>query len=125
MASLPAITAATILAALAATSTAYAGDAASLKMKPKHGVSIQIGGKHAAGYFLAKAGACDLTVLMSAPTEDMSTAVAATRLNVAVAPARPARIDTGEGKVLEFSCGPAAGEMTLRVLDQVAAATRG
>jgi hypothetical protein len=113
-----------VAAALIAAPAAWADDIASLPMKPKHGVSIEIGGKHTAGYFLTKAGVCDLTVLMSEVAAEDAVAGAPTRMSIAVAPARPARIDTGEGKVLEFVCGPAAGEMTLRVLDQVAEAAR-
>ncbi|MDX2289478.1 MAG: hypothetical protein NW217_11740 [Hyphomicrobiaceae bacterium] len=113
--------AATLTAAL--TGVAFAGDTGRV-LEPAKGISFAVGSKHAVSYFMSKAGACNLTVLMAESTGLDEVKGAATRIAVSVSPARPARIDTAEGKTLEFACGPAATRMTVRVLDQIAYAPR-
>ncbi len=118
MAMLKSLVIATTLSAAAA-GLARADDASTV-LAPGKGVSFEVGSKHAVSYFLTKAGSCNLTVLMAESNEIDAVKGAAMRFAVAVSPARPARIDTAEGKTLEFTCGPAASAMTVKVLDQVA-----
>ncbi|MBL8566822.1 MAG: hypothetical protein JNM89_14000 [Hyphomicrobiaceae bacterium] len=107
--------------ALAIAVPAMAGEG-DVTMKPKQGVSFEVGSKHAIAYYLAKGGICDLTVLMAESNELDSVKGAATRVTIPVIPTRAARIDNAEGKTMQFSCEPSAVSMTISVLDQVAAA---
>lgn len=91
-------------------------------MKPRQGVSFEVGSKHAISYYLADGGVCKLTVLMAESNEADAVKGAATRVTIPVIPTRAARIDNAEGKTLEFTCAPSAAGMSVKVLDQVAAA---
>lgn len=105
--------------AIATPSMAGQGD---YTIKPRQGVSFEVGTKHAVGYYLAEGGICNLTVLMAESNELDAVKGAATRLTIPVIPKRAARIDNAEGKTLQFSCAPSAASMTISVLDQVAIA---
>lgn len=115
-----------VVAALAAvvavtgTLAADAGEMQGLKLKPHHGVSFDVGSKRAVSYYLAEGGVCSLTVLMADSNADGEIKGAATRVTIPVIPTRAARIDTAEGKTLEFKCAPSAQAMSVKVLDQVA-----
>lgn len=109
----------TSAAALAAAAgPASAGER--LTMKPKAGISFDVGTKRAVGYYLAEGGICNLTVLMADTGLGDEVKGAATRVSVPVIPKKAARIDTAEGKTLEFSCAPSAQAMTVNVLEKVA-----
>ena len=90
------------------------------KMTPRHGISFDVGSKRAISYFLGEGGICNLTVLMADASAVDDVKGAATRVTMPVIPTRAARIDTAEGKTLEFKCAPAAAAMSVRVLEQVA-----
>lgn len=107
---------------LASTAAVSAGEAVSLKMAARHGVSFDVGSKRAVSYYLAEGGVCNLTVLMAESTVEDEVKGAATRVTIPVIPTRSARIDTAEGKTLEFRCAPSAQTMTVKVLGQVAVA---
>lgn len=104
---------------LAASLPASAGSA-DYTMKPKQGLSFQVGSKHAISYYLADGGVCKLTVLMAESNELDVVKGAATRVTIPVIPTRSARVDNAEGKTLEFACAPSAAGMSVKVLDQVA-----
>jgi len=106
--------------ALAGMASAHAGEVDELKMKPQHGVSFDVGSKRAVSYYLAKGGLCNLTVLMADGGETADIKGAATRVTIPVIPTRAARIDTAEGKTLEFTCAPSASAMSVKVFEQVA-----
>lgn len=91
-------------------------------LKPIKGQSFDVGSKRAVTYFKAADGICNLTLLMSDRMgEDGAIPVAAaSRVNVSVAPGKTARIDTAEGKSLEFRCTAGAKVMTVKPLEQVA-----
>jgi len=108
---------AAVLTAAALAAPATAGD---LTMKPKHGVSYDVGAKRAVAYYLARGGICNLTVLMAADGDVAEVRGAATRITVPVIPAKAARFDTVEGKTMEFRCAPSAASMSVKILDQVA-----
>ena len=109
---------------LASAAPAAAAEGASLKMKPNHGVSFDVGSKRAVGYYLADGGICNLTVLMADTGLNDEVKGAATRVSIPVIPKKSARIDTAEGKTLEFSCAPSAQGMTVNVLDKLAYVSR-
>lgn len=109
---------------LAGTAPAAAADVASLKMKPSHGVSFDVGTKRAVGYYLAEGGICNLTVLMADNGVNDEVKGAATRVSIPVIPKKSARIDTAEGKTLEFTCAPSAQGMTVNMLEKVAYVSR-
>jgi hypothetical protein len=106
--------------ALSGAASAMADEAKGLKMTPRHGVSFDVGSKRAVSYYLAKGGICNLTVLMADSRELDTVKGAATRVTIPVIPAMTARIDTAEGKTLEFKCAPSATAMTVKLLEQVA-----
>lgn len=89
-------------------------------MTPRHGVSFDVGSKRAVSYYLGEGGICNLTVLMADTNALDEVKGAATRVTMPVIPTKVARIDTAEGKTLEFKCAPSASAMSVRVLDQVA-----
>lgn len=99
---------------------AFADEASELKMTPRHGISFDVGSKRAISYYLGKGGICNLTVLMADSNSLDEVKGAATRVSIPVIPTKKARIDTAEGKTLEFKCAPSASAMSVRVLDQVA-----
>ncbi|MCB1519965.1 MAG: hypothetical protein KDJ37_05240 [Hyphomicrobiaceae bacterium] len=109
-----------LVAASAASAAGTVSDPVQLKLTPRHGVSFDVGSKRAIAYYLGKGGLCDLTVLMSDASLHDEIKGAATRVTIPVIPTRSARIDTAEGKTLEFKCQPSASAMSVTVLEQVA-----
>lgn len=106
--------------ALGATGAAKADGA--VVMQPAKGLSFDVGAKRAVTYFKPAGGICNLTVLMSDRMGEDSAipAASASRVTVAVFPAKTARIDTAEGKSLEFQCATGGQSMTVKALEQVA-----
>lgn len=115
-----------ICAATAVAISAVAAPAAAdgLAMAPKQGISFDVGASRAVAYYLQAGGICNLTVLMADRAALDEVKGAATRVTIPVIPTRAARIDTAEGKTLEFKCAPAAAAVAVKVLDQVAYADR-
>ncbi len=106
--------------AMSGAALAIAGEATGLKMTPRHGISFDVGSKRAVSYYLGQGGICNLTVLMADTNQLDQVKGAATRVTIPVIPAKSARIDTAEGKTLEFKCAPSATAMTVEVFEQVA-----
>jgi hypothetical protein len=121
---------ATLVAAVAvvgvlAASAVYAGSSSQAVrgeteiMSPGHGVSLEIGGKHAIGYFEAKDEACHLTVVLADINGGESgTDSPGTRIIVPVLAGRNLQIDASAGRSVEFSCAPGASQMSARVFDR-------
>jgi hypothetical protein len=116
---------ATALAGLlagAATLQAAEAPAAVKTMKPMHGISFDVGSKHAVSYFLADNGYCKLTLMVvDAPEGDDIASSPITRFESSIGSGAAERFDTGEGKSLEFTCQPGAQAMNVVAVDQVAA----
>ncbi len=117
------------LAALALGATAPVTLAADLTgpktLFPTHGVSVDVGSKRVIGYFVADNGTCNLTFMMSdKQSGDDVPASSAARLKQVVASNSSAIVDTAEGESLELACQPGATAMTVRLLKQVAAASK-
>lgn len=106
---------------LVAGSMAAKADGA-VALKPIKGLSFDVGGKRAVAYYKPADGICNLTMLMSDRITDEGAipTTAASRVNVSVYPGKTARIDTAEGKSLEFRCTSGAKVMTVKPLEQVA-----
>ena len=103
---------------------AAAGEASTVaNLKPRQGVSLEVGTKRAVGYFLADSRLCNLTLLVADRLEDGAPAIpgAATRLQFEVAAGADVKVETGTGKALVFGCATNAASMSVRVLSQVAA----
>ncbi len=88
-------------------------------MAPGRGLSLDIGGKHAVGYFETRDNACHLTVVVA----DLSGGETGldspgTRFIVPVMPGRGVQLDASAGQSAEFFCGPGATRMNARVFDR-------
>ena len=110
------------VAFLAAGWTAGASADQTVLMKPAKGLSFDVGAKRAVTYYQPAGGICNLTLLMSDKIgeEGSVPAAAASRVTVPVLPGKAARIDTAEGKSLEFQCVTGGQSMTVKALEQVA-----
>ena len=99
-----------------------AADASSvLTMKPLHGVSFDVGTKHAVSYFLSDNGLCHLTLIVAeAFNGDDVPADTPNRFEVSIDPGKTARIDAVEGKSLEFACQASAQAMSLTTVERFA-----
>jgi hypothetical protein len=111
-----------VATALSALSVGYLGAAhAAETVKPLQGVSFDIGTKHAVSYFLSESGQCRLTVLIAdAMKGDEVPTDAPIRFDVAVDGGKDARVDTAEGKSLQFACAPDSQAMIVDEIEQVA-----
>lgn len=88
-------------------------------MKPGRGVSLDIGGKHAVGYFIAKNNACHLTVVVAdAASWETGLDSPGTRFTIPVAPGKGFQVDASAGQSAEFFCGPGAARMTARIYNR-------
>ncbi len=100
-------------------SQAFADDGRSVR--PAHGLMLDVGSKHTVSYFLADDSKCNLTLMIGEKANDEgdNSSVGA-RVNVAVEAGKSARVETAEGKSLEFACASGASAMSVRALDVVA-----
>jgi hypothetical protein len=89
--------------------------------KPARGVSLDVGSKKVAGYYMVSNGGCDLTLMIAnRPDADGNVEGQSVRMNVPVKAGSKARVFTTEGKLLEFSCSMTTNIMTARDLEQTA-----
>jgi hypothetical protein len=111
-----------VATALSAFSVGCLGSAhAAETVKPLQGVSFDIGTKHAVSYFSSESGQCRLTVLIAdAMKGDEVPTDAPVRFDVAVDGGKDARLDTAEGKSLQFTCAPDSQAMIVDEIEQVA-----
>lgn len=92
-----------------------------LRALPMHGVSFDIGSKHAISYFLVNGGNCDLTVwLADISHDDEGAPGTATRMVSSVAPGKTMQVGSAEGMAAEFACAANAESMSVRTLTEVA-----
>ena len=116
-----------ILTALAIAGLGLAGSAASagssdaLTMKPVHGISFVVGSKRAVSYFQNDRGLCNLTLMVAeAMNGDEVPSDTAARFEIAIDAGKTTRLDTAEGKSLDFACTANAQAMSVKVVDQIA-----
>lgn len=105
---------------------ALAGDAVPARLLlPGKGASFDVGTTHMVGYYGAKGGQCDLTVMVGeAMGDDLAIPGAGSRVHVVVAPGAAARIDTAAGKSLAFVCAMGAAAMTVKPIERMAYAPK-
>lgn len=90
-------------------------------MKPLGAVSFDIGSKHAVSYFSSESGQCKLTlVIADAMKGDAVPTDAPVRFDVAVEGGKDARLDTANGKSLQFACASDSQAMIVDEVEQVA-----
>ena len=121
-----------VVAGLAQQSKLHAEDAsAMIKLKPMSGpgasgrdkpflLNTRLGTKQAVSYFLNEDGLCRVTLMVveafNGEDVPLSTTV---RFEVAIGVGETARIDTAEGKSLEFGCEAHAEELTVKTGKQI------
>ena len=89
-------------------------------MAPVKGVSFDVGSKRAVTYYKPAGGICNLTLLLAERAGDDVVPASASRFTLPVLPGKSARVDTAEGKSLEFGCKVGATAMSVTTLDRVA-----
>lgn len=107
-----------IVAALAAVAacaaTAQAARVRSLVLTPGQGVSFYMGSKHGITLFTPDKGVCNLIVTIAEnPDQEGMALNSASRISMAVAADRPARVETAEGQALVFACSADGQTMKL------------
>ena len=93
--------------------TAQAAESDAAVYRPTQGLNHRFGSKLAVGYFLQKDGACALSIFLTENADEGTAPPSASRLQVKVAPGEDIKLNSVEGKSLEFKCG--AGAATLEV----------
>jgi len=93
-----------------------------LTVKPLMALSLYAGPKHIVGYFLSADDRCKLTLMITERSDDEkdSSSAQTSRIQVAVDVGATARLDTGEGKTLQFLCEEDAQAMTASSVDRIA-----
>ncbi|MFN0219892.1 MAG: hypothetical protein ACKVP4_13880 [Hyphomicrobium sp.] len=96
--------------------------AISLKVfAPAKGISLTVGPKRAIGYFTAKSGHCDLTMMIAdAYSDDAPAASTPVRVTTQVPSGSATRVETQSGPALQFVCAPGATTMTVQPVDRLA-----
>lgn len=91
-----------------------------LKMvKPIQGAILDVGSKHTVSYFLSENGKCRLTLMIAElPYGNEASLLTAARFVVAIQPDESGRLDTAEGKSLEFTCNANAQAMSIKGLER-------
>lgn len=88
-------------------------------MTPGRGVSLDIGGKHAIGYFVTSNKSCQLTVVIAdAFSGEASLDSPGTRFVLPVVAGKVFKVDASAGQSAEFFCGLGAARMIARVYDR-------
>ncbi len=126
-----AATALTGVLAMADLGAVQAGDSASVwrTMRPLYATSFDVGRKHVLSYFLSKNGLCDLTVLVTdrpdeTPEGDEIPTLSTARFAAAVDGGKTARLDTADGRSLEYACATGAQAMRITEVTRVAITSR-
>jgi hypothetical protein len=115
--------AALTFAALAASHGAVpvqAGDTA-VSVSPAKAITLLVGTKRAVGYYVADAGACDLTLMVAEKflNEDIQIPTA-TRVRSVIGAGTTAHVETIDGASLAFTCATGAKSMTVEKYDRLA-----
>jgi hypothetical protein len=118
----------TMVAAVALTSTAaaYAAELSSkpMTMKPMHGISFDVGAKHAVSYFLSEGGRCKLTLILAeAFTGEEAPSDVPARYEVAIGGGKSVRLNGDESTRLDVTCHAGARAVTMTPVEEVASRT--
>ena len=93
-----------------------------LTVKPLMALSLYAGPKHIVSYFLSTDNQCKLTPMIAERSDDEkdSSSAQVSRIQVAVDVGATARLDTEQGKALQFLCEEGAQAMTASSVDRIA-----
>lgn len=81
------------------------------------GFTMDLGSKHAVGYFVKNEEACALTLMVAERVDpDLVTPTTGARLRVSVPAGQNASLETGEGAGLSIGCGTDAASIDVRPL---------
>ena len=85
-------------------------------------LSLYAGPKHIVGYFFSANNRCKLTPMIAERSDDEqhSPSMQASRIQVVVDVGATARLDTEQGKALQFLCEEGAQAMTASSVDRIA-----
>jgi len=85
-------------------------------------VSLYAGPEHIVSYFLSTDNQCKLTPMIAERSDDEkdSSSAQVSRIQVAVDVGATARLDTEEGRALQFACEAGAQAMTASSVDRIA-----
>jgi hypothetical protein len=113
-------------ASFGAASNAHAADTSNSHVfKAARGVSLDVGSKKIAGYYLSNDGVCDVTLMVAdLPDADGNVSAHVSRINVPVKAGSNARVYTSEGKALSLTCSTGTKLMTVRHLEETAAVVK-
>ena len=91
----------------------------SIAMAPGKGLSLDIGAKHAVGYFETRDAACHLTLVLADSEGGASGSDSpGTRIVSVVAPGAVLRLDAAKDTSAEFSCSSSGNKMNARVFER-------
>jgi hypothetical protein len=92
---------------------------------PARGLMLDVGSKHTVSYFVPDEGKCNLTLMVGekADANGDNSSVGA-RVLVSIEGGKNTRIETAEGKSLEFTCSQGAASMSVRALEVLAYSAR-
>jgi hypothetical protein len=91
-----------------------------IAVAPLKVINMDVGSKHAVGYYLADNGSCDLTVLLTDISHEDGATSNASRISVDVAAGTTAKVDTIDGTTMAFTCAAGATKMSVRTFTRVA-----
>ena len=92
-----------------------------ISVGPAKGITLLVGSKRAVGYYVADAGACDLTLMVAETYLNEDTVIpTATRVRSVIGAGTTAHVETIDGASLAFTCTAGAKAMTIEKYDRVA-----
>lgn len=94
---------------LAASATLARAEATALTLFPRQLLSLEVGGKHVAGYFLDRENQCDLVLTVAGAGDLQQTSVS--HVEMSVAGGGVARLQSDPESSLSFSCDNGAQRM--------------
>ncbi len=117
------IIAVTAAIAMSVAAPVLAGNAARVVLDPAKGHSFDVGEGKAVGYFLAKGGQCELTLVLAPKGGIDEVKGAGTRVRFDVAPGKTGAFETPEGGALKFTCDADGKHMTVQSFNRLAYVT--
>lgn len=118
------ISTALVLSVLAIAHGAYpvGAEQRGLRVKPLNGIALTVGPKRAIGYYVARDGICNLTLMIAdAYSDDAAIGKAEpVRVTASIPEMTTASIETMAGSALAFGCGEGAATMRVQPVERLA-----
>lgn len=110
------------VAVLAISGFAVANESPKLgTIKPRQGLTFDVGAKRAVSYFTRENNSCKLVVTIAeTPTSHDAQSFAASRFETTIGAGRSTRFDPKEGKLIEFACHANAESMSVSSVERLA-----